>query len=185
MRILLLTCSLLLASMSILSAQKTTSPAFASSSNSNHRQAQNKFEGASPMPFQAFDMSGKTHFLPEYKGSVIVMAFWAAGDEGSREQIKSLNQLKREFSSQNVAIISFADEDKADLVSFLKNNQIEYPVIPNSKTLGAAGYGDEFGTSRIFIIDKNGVVQKVIITDSEKDMDTYNTLQPIVKKLLK
>ena len=184
MRIQLLTFCLF-ASISILSAQKITSPVYASSSNSNYRQAQSKFEGASPMPFQAFDMSGKTHFLPEYKGSVVVMAFWAAGDEVSREQIKSLNQLKREFSSQNVAILSFAEEDKVDLISFLKNNQIEYPVIPNSKTLGAAGYGDEFGTSRIFVIDKNGVVQKVIIAESEKDMETYKTLQPIVKKLLK
>ena len=72
------------------------------------------------MPFQAFDMEGNTHYLPEYKGKVVVIAFWAAGDETSRNQIKSLNRLKREFKSKNVEIISLAQEDKSELVSFLK-----------------------------------------------------------------
>lgn len=183
MRILLLTWSLILASMSISIAQSNPS-FYANSSNSKNRQAQTQFEGMPPMPFQAFDMKGKTHFLPEYKGKVVVIAFWAAGDEVSRQQIKSLNRLKQEFNSDQVEIISLAEEDKSDLISFLKKNKVDYPVIPNSKPLGEVGYGGEFGTSRIFIVDKNSVVKKVIVNQSEKELETYNTLQPIIKKLL-
>lgn len=168
--------------MSSLFAQNN-SPAFASSSNSN--KAQSQFEGMQPMPFQAFDMNGNTHFLPEYKGKVVVIAFWATGDETSRQQIKSLNRVKQEFSADKVAVISFAEEDKSDLVSFLKNNKIDYPVIPNSRPLGEVGYGGDLGTSRIFIVDKKGVVQKVIITENEEEMGTYNTMKPIINDLVK
>ena len=101
------------------------------------------------------------------------------------QQIKSLNRVKREFSSEKLAVISFAEEDKSDLVSFLKNNKIEYPVIPNSKPLGEMGYGGELGASRIFILDKKGVVQKVIITENEKEMGAYNIMKPIIKDLMK
>jgi len=169
--------------MSISIAQSNPS-SYANSSSSKHRQAQNQFEGMPPMPFQAFDMKGKTHFLPEYKGKVVVIAFWAVGDEVSRQQIKSLNRLKQEFTSDQVEIISLAEEDKPDLVSFLKKNKVDYPVIPNSKPLGEMGYGGEFGTSRIFIVDKNSVVKKVIVNQNEKEFETYNVVQPVIKKLL-
>ena len=182
MKSLILTTSLVLATMSSLIAQNN-SPGFASSSNS--KKAQSQFEGIQPMPFQAFDMNGNTHFLPEYKGKVVVIAFWATGDETSREQIKSLNRVKREFSLEEVAVISFAEEDKLDLISFLKNNKIEYPVIPNSKPLGEIGYGGDLGASRIFILDKKGVVQKVIITEDEEEMGAYNIMKPVIKNLMK
>ena len=182
MRSFILTTSLVLVMMSNLFAQNNP-PAFASSSNSN--KAESQFEGKQPMPFQAFDMNGNTHFLPEYKGKVVVIAFWATVDETSRQQIQSLNRVKQEFSSKEVVVISFAEEDKSDLVSFLKNNKIEYPVIPNSKPLGEIGYGGDLGTSRIFIVDKSGIVQKVIVTENEEDMETYKTIQPIISDLLK
>lgn len=183
MKSLLLTLGLSVAFTSFLSAQNNA-PAFKSSSTNNHRQAQTKFEGMPPMPFQAFDMKGKTHHVEEYKGKVLVLAFWAVGDEASRNQIQSLNRLQREFDAQNLAIISLADEDKQDLVSFMKNNQIEYPVIPNSQPLGEMGYGGEFGTSRIFVVDKKGVVQKMLLVEKEETMFTYETLKPIVQKLV-
>jgi peroxiredoxin len=182
MKYLILTTSLVLVMMSTLFAQNN-SPAFAKSSNSSKTESQ--FEGQQPMPFQAFDMQGNTHFLPEYKGKVVVIAFWATGDETSRQQIKSLNRVKQEFSSEEVAVISFAEEDKSDLVSFLKNNKIEYPVIPNSRPLGEIGYGGDLGTSRIFIVDKKGIVQKVIITENEEEMATYTTIKPIINELVK
>lgn len=180
MRSLILTTNIVLATMSTIFAQNN-SPAFANSSNS--KTAASQFEGTQPMPFQAFDMNGNTHFLPEYKGKVVVIAFWATGDETSRQQIKSLNRVKQEFSSEEVAVISFAEEDKADLVSFLENNKIEYPVIPNSRPLGEIGYGSDLGTSRIFIVDKEGVVQKVMITENEEEMETYHRIKPIIENL--
>lgn len=185
MKNLTLTLTILLLCGFYAQAQNNHSAGFASSSNSNHRQAKTQFEGSQPMPFQAFDMQGNTHFLPEYKGKVVIMAFWAAADETSRAQIKSLNKLKKEFSSNDLAIISLAEEEKQDLISFLKNNKVEYPVIPNARPLGEVGYGGEFGTSRIFVMDKNGVVQKVMIEDSEEEMETYGKLKPMIEDLMK
>ena len=139
---------LLVGCASYISAQSNSSPAYAGSNQQSNTQ---QFKGTTPMPFQATDMNGKNHFLPDYKGKVVVMAFWSTADELSRNQIKSLNQLQKEFSSKNVVILSLADEDKSDLGSFLKNNSISYPVIPNAKPLGEIGYGSDLGTSRIYL----------------------------------
>ena len=179
MKAILLSTSFLILSISTIFAQNNS---YASSSSS--QQAEAKFEGKTPMPFQAFDMEGKTHFLPEYKGRVVVIAFWAAGDEVSRNQIKSLNRLKKDFNAKDLAIISLAQEDKTDLVSFLKNNSVDYPVIPNSNPLGEAGYGNELGTSRIFVLDRAGVVQKVMVSEQEEEMETYQTLKPFIQQLM-
>ncbi|MEM6965777.1 MAG: TlpA disulfide reductase family protein [Bacteroidota bacterium] len=153
-------------------------------SSDEPRQTQSQYEGMPPMPFQAFDMKGKTHTLADYKGKVVVLAFWAAGDETSRNQIKSWNRLKKEFDAEEVAIISLANENKSDLTSFLKNHQLEYPVIPNARPLGELGYGSDLGMSRVFILDQTGVIKKVMVFDTEEEMNTYKTLRPIIQKMI-
>jgi hypothetical protein len=104
MKSLILTTSLVLVVMSNLIAQGN-SPALASFSNSN--QTQSQFGWMQPMPFQAFDMTGDAHVLLEYRGKEGI-TFLGTGDETSRQQIKSLNRVKREFSSEEVADISFS-----------------------------------------------------------------------------
>ena len=163
-------------------AQSNISSAYA---GSNQTSSTKKFKGTTPMPFQAADMNGKNHFLPDYKGKVVVMAFWSAADELSRNQIKSLNQLQQEFSSKNVVILSLADEDKSDLDSFLKNNSVNYPVIPNARPLGEIGYGSDLGTSRIYIVNKTGKIEEVYLTEDESGMQTYHDVKDIVNNLLK
>ena len=165
---------------SYLSAQTNSSSAYAGSNQST-----DKYIGSTPMPFQAADMAGKNHFLPDYKGKVVVMAFWSAADELSRDQIKSLNQLQKEFSANDVVILSLADEDKPDLDSFLKNNSINYPVIPNARPLGEIGYGSDLGASRIYIVNKMGKIEEVYLTENESGMQTYHDVKDIVNNLLK
>ena len=173
---------LLVGCASYLSAQSNVSSAYAGTNQPANTQ---KYKGSTPMPFQAADMAGKSHFLPDYKGKVVVMAFWSTADELSRNQIKSLNQLQKEFSAKDVVILSLADEDKPDLDSFLKNNDINYPVIPNAKPLGEIGYGSDLGTSRIYIVNKMGKVEEVYLTEDESGMQTYHDLKDIVNNLLK
>lgn len=167
---------------SYLTAQTNSSTAYA---ESNQITDTKKYIGTTPMPFQAADMKGKNHFLPDYKGKVVVMAFWSAADELSRNQIKSLNQLQKEFSTKNVVILSLADEDKPDLNSFLKNNAINYPVIPNARPLGEIGYGSDLGTSRIYIVNEMGKIEDIYITEDESGMQTYHDVKDIVNNLLK
>jgi len=155
---------LMIGCTNFLSAQ---SPAYAGSNESTNTK---KYIGATPMPFQAADMAGKNHFLPDYKGKVVVMAFWSTADELSRNQIKSLNQLQKEFSTNDVMILSLADEDKPDLDSFLKNNTINYPVIPNARPLGEI---------------KTGKIEEVYLTKDESGMQTYHDVKDIVNNLLK
>lgn len=170
---------LLIGCSNYLSAQ---SPAYAGSNQTINTE---KFIGTTPMPFQAADMSGKNHFLPDYKGKVVVMAFWSTADELSRNQIKSLNQLQKEFSANEVVILSLAEEDKPDLGSFLENNSIEYPVIPNAKPLGEISYGSELGMSRIYIVNKMGKIEQVYVTEDESGMQTYHDLKDTINNLLK
>lgn len=173
---------LLVGCASFLSAQSNVSPAYAGSNQQSNTQ---KFKGTTPMPFQAADMDGQNHFLPDYKGKVVIMAFWSTADEISRNQIKSLNQLQKDFNSTNVVILSLADEDKSDLDSFLKNNSISYPVIPNARPLGEIGYGSDLGSSRIYIVNKTGKIEQVYLTEDESGMQTYHDVKDIVNNLLK
>ena len=171
-----------LACANFIAAQSNISSAYAGSNQPSNTQ---KFKGTTPMPFQATDMNGQNHFLPDYKGQVVIMAFWSTADEISRNQIKSLNQLQKYFSSKNVVLLSLADEDKPDLNSFLKNNSVNYPVIPNARPLGEIGYGSDLGMSRIYIVNKMGEVEEVYLTEDESGMQTYHDVKDVVNNLLK
>lgn len=134
------------------------------------------FEGFPPLPFEAPDLNEKMHFLPEYKDNVVLLHFWNTTDEASIAAITELNKLKEAYAGKELVIISFADDKREVLEPFMTTNKVDYPIIPNSKELGNMAYGGSLGNPRTFVIDKFGVIKRVVLGSD----DLMNRLKVIV-----
>lgn len=119
------------------------------------------YEGSSSIPFQANDVHGVQHSLMSMKGKTVMLWFWNNDCIKCHEQIDDLNLLTQKYPD-NLRVISFSDNTKEEVLSFLQDKPVDFPVIPNSKTLSEGPYGGDLGYPKLFILDKSGKIKWVI-----------------------
>ncbi len=97
--------------------------------------------------------------LSDYRGKVIIVDFWATWCSPCRRGIPDLIELKRKYGNQGFEVIGISvDTDtKADVVPFVKENGINYPVVYAADAV-AERYGGISSIPTSFVIDKNGKI---------------------------
>ncbi len=136
--------------------------------------------------FEAPDIAGELHRLDDLRGQVVVLHFWQLYCQPCLDQIPGLKKVMATYGERGVTVLGFADGYGADLEEFVVQQALNYPVIPNSAEFGAKHFGGEIGYPRLFIIDRYGVIQQVLIGGgSGADHETYQQLAPLIDDLLR
>jgi thiol-disulfide isomerase/thioredoxin len=118
--------------------------------------------GNKPAPapdFKLMGIDGNNLKLSDYKGKVLIVDFWATWCPPCRKGIPDLIELKRKYGANGFEVIgvSVDTDTKGDVIPFVQQNGINYPVV----------YGDTDVTDRFgginsipssFVIDKNGII---------------------------
>lgn len=144
------------------------------------------YEGFPFTPFEATDIDGDMHLIHELRDKVIILQFQSIWNEPDITQIIGLNRLADEYSQQGLYILGMSDDTQEELLAFREKNPVHFPLVANSRGLGEMAYAVELGYPRIFLIDKFGVIRKVIIGNSSADeQQLYNDLKPLVIEYLK
>lgn len=141
-------------------------------------------ENTEATPFLASDILGAEHFLGDYKGKKVIIWFWSTVDEISTSQIDRLNLIQNKYNN-DLQIISLAEENKTELLDFKRSFPMDFPIIPNGKVLGEAAFGGDLGLGRLFLVDSDGVIQKVIPREAfESNAGTaFKYVEDMVKSL--
>jgi len=102
---------------------------------------------------------GKQLKLSDYKGKVVIIDFWATWCPPCRKGIPDLVELKKKYGSKGVEIIgvSVDQETKPDVVPFIKEYGINYPIVYGNTNVYQQ-YGGIRAIPTSFIIDKEGKV---------------------------
>jgi cytochrome c biogenesis protein CcmG/thiol:disulfide interchange protein DsbE len=102
---------------------------------------------------------GKQLKLSDYKGKVVIIDFWATWCPPCRKGIPDLVELKKKYGSKGVEIIgvSVDQETKPDVVPFIKEYGINYPIVYGNTSVYQQ-YGGIRAIPTSFIIDKEGKV---------------------------
>lgn len=135
------------------------------------------------IPFLAKDTDGVEHSISGLKGKTTYLYFWNEDCPKCIEYLDALNQVQDENKS-TLQVLSFSDNQKNEVIEFIKNKPLSFPVIANSKLLADGPYGGDFGYPRLFIVDEYGVI-KYVIPEAEMrgNFDAYGFFDAVQRSL--
>lgn len=107
------------------------------------------------------DINGNWFRLSNYKGSVVIITFWAAWSSEAQQQIRELNSLNSKYRNEGVVIFGIStDEGGAERIrSFVQGNNLNYPILIADTSVKTA-YGGIGKLPTTFIIDQEGNIYK-------------------------
>lgn len=85
--------------------------------------------GATP-PLALADLEGRVHRLDSYRGSVVLVNFWATWCEPCRDEMPSLQKLKAQLGGKPLVILAVNFGESAQQVkAFLNAYPLDFPVL--------------------------------------------------------
>lgn len=121
---------------------------------------------------------GKDIKLSNFKGKIIIVDFWATWCGPCRRGIPDLVDIQKEYKNKVVVIgISLDNETKPDVVPFMKQYKINYPIAYGTMEVIKA-YGNIEAIPTSFVIDQSGkivdkhigLVSKSVYIDKIKEL---------------
>jgi cytochrome c biogenesis protein CcmG/thiol:disulfide interchange protein DsbE len=106
--------------------------------------------------FSLTDLSGHPLTLSQYRGTVVLLDFWATWCEPCRQEIPHFIDLQNKYGSQGVQIIGISmDDDPQPVRDFYQEFKMNYPVVMGTAKV-AEQYGGVLGLPVAFVIGRNG-----------------------------
>lgn len=119
--------------------------------------------GKSAPDFTLKDISGKDIRLSSFKGSPVLLNFWATWCPYCRKERAELNSLYKEFRDRELIIISVSTDSSVQTVKrFIEKSPADYIVI-NDKDGKAVSLYKVSGLPTSFLIDRDGVIKNKFI----------------------
>ncbi len=89
-----------------------------------------------PTPaFELKDLEGKAQRLEAYRGKVVILNFWATWCEPCREEMPSLNRLRKALEGQPVVMFAVNyGEGETRIAEFLRKVPVDFPVLLDRDT---------------------------------------------------
>ena len=137
-----------------------------------------KMEGAKIPEFDFTDINGTRYTSENTKGKTILLKNWFINCTACVLEFPELNQLVDDYkNNNNFLFISLATDKNEDLQKFLSKKPFKYTTVGNQKDyiinkLNVTEYPTHF------IIDKNGVIQKVV-SNSHELISALKTFYPV------
>lgn len=119
--------------------------------------------------FSLSDISGQTISLEQYRGSVVLLDFWATWCGPCRMTIPVLIRLHNQYKDKGLVILGVSVDDPqlikdADLLYYKKMTRIDYPLLRfNQKIMEDYFSGEQMAIPTMFVIDRNGRIRDKIV----------------------
>jgi cytochrome c biogenesis protein CcmG, thiol:disulfide interchange protein DsbE len=116
--------------------------------------------------------------MPDTRGKVVLVDFWATWCPPCRKGIPELNELQKKFKD-DLVVIGISDEPASKVRDFMKKTPMEYTVaIDQGKTMSTQ-VGVQ-GIPQVLIISTDGVVRWQGFPSSEEETLTAGVVKQII-----
>jgi peroxiredoxin len=110
--------------------------------------------------FELLDYKQDLHTLYSYRGKVIVLVFWQAQDEYSKQTLLALEPIYRKYKDSGLEVIAVEISGRAsDAIMFIARNDVNYLCLDGILQRAIDDYKVE-GVPSIFVIDREMHIRK-------------------------
>ncbi len=135
------------------------------------RDEESKLVGKVAPDFTAKDLKGKDVKLSSFKGSPVVLDFWATWCPPCLVELPRLKKIYEKLKTQGLKVVAVSvDQSPAAVTEFLKKNPLPFTVLhlPRASVRKVVdGYGIE-GIPTVLYLDKKGIVKAHTVGLHEK-----------------
>jgi thiol-disulfide isomerase/thioredoxin len=118
--------------------------------------------GATP-PLVLKDLKGVTHDLLQYRGKVVLVNFWATWCEPCRDEMPSMQQLKRKLAGRPFEVIAVnLAESENKVVDFLRRYPAEFTVVLDRNSTARSDWNVKVLPTS-FVVDADGVIRYSVV----------------------
>jgi thiol-disulfide isomerase/thioredoxin len=129
--------------------------------------------------FNLRDANGGLTSLGGYRGSLLLLNFWATWCGPCREEMPSMEQLSRNFGSQGFAVVAVNQRENAALVNkFMKTHGLNFATPLDADGRVSASYR-VYGIPVTYLIDGNG--QAIGMKSGPKDWASREVIEAFRK----
>jgi peroxiredoxin len=114
----------------------------------------------SPAPdFQLWDLKGQPVSLGEYRGTIVLVNFWATWCEPCKVEMPAMEQLYREFKRRDFEILAVSTDAQGAAVTrpFRDELGLTFPILHDSDFRVGVAYGAR-SLPISFLVDRQGIL---------------------------
>jgi thiol-disulfide isomerase/thioredoxin len=120
--------------------------------------------GATPA-LELKDMQGATHDLAQYRGKVVLVNFWATWCEPCRDEIPSMQKLKRKFAGRPFEILAVNLAESENKVSeFLRRLPFDFIIVLDRNSAARRDWGVRVLPTS-FVVGPDGRIRYSVVGD--------------------
>jgi peroxiredoxin len=145
---------------------------------SNNDKEVNIVEIGKPAPdFTLTDLNDEDVTLSDFKGKKVLLNFWATWCPYCVKEMPDLNKLYNENKEDLVVIGIDVGEDIKTVNKFLKENNVDYPIVFDVNGRAALKYNAHISLPISYIIDEEGIVK-----GSQLGMMNYEQMKSFIER---
>jgi peroxiredoxin len=109
--------------------------------------------------FRLKDVNGREVSLASYKGTVVLLNFWATWCPSCRDEMSSLSKLSGQLKNRKFSIIAVStDRSVSDVKDYLKKHPSDLNVLVDHSLSVSRSLYKVFVLPTSFLIDKDGII---------------------------
>lgn len=110
--------------------------------------------------FRLQTMEGQEVRLSDYRGQVVLLSFWATWCKPCKEAMPHERAMQERFGPRGLTVLGLSlDRDRAELVSFLEKEPLNYPVLQVDEATREA-YGGVPTIPLTILVDRMGRIRQ-------------------------
>ncbi len=154
-----------------------------------HKESKVEYFGLKPLDGGRQYIHLKDHIGPNapQENKLLVLGFFASWCKPCKKEIPQIQALYEKYKSQGLQVLFVnIDKEKPEIEKarkFIKKSKVTFPVLSDHYNLVARRYFDEeFNLPATFVVDSNGIIQKVFTGNGK---DSQDELETEIRKQLK